>query len=176
MASQKLSKTIRDGIVEDIIADIPQVNYRAQAEKLMRDCISEQLPNEVKNMLKTPYAHRLDTGYFRCAFSNHTIQVAVRGAYTNAEKISDEVKARVMELGALHRTQLEQRDQLTRKVTSMLAAFTTVEQVRKACPEFEKYLPSPIQPVKNLPSVTNTVADLMLAGWPKGKEAPDAQP
>lgn len=36
-------------------------------------------------------------------------------------------------------------------------------------PEAEKYLPKEAKSSTNVPAVANVVADLVKAGWPKGK-------
>ena len=45
---------------------------------------------------------------------------------------------------------------------------STLNALKKAFPEFERYLPTEAQPTKNLPALANVVADLSKLGWPKG--------
>ena len=68
--------------------------------------------------------------------------------------------------------QIEHREKLKEEVTSALKAFSTVKALLKAMPEMEKYVSHLALPAStNLPAVTNVVAKLSEAGWPKDKVA-----
>lgn len=95
------------------------------------------------------------------------ITTVVTGTLIIAGLEMDEVDKALQPIAQL----LIDRETLEVEVESALKAFSTVKAMLSAMPELEKYV-SHLVPAAaaNLPAVTNVVAKLSQAGWPKGKE------
>ncbi len=169
----RLTNIIRDAYVRAAMQDVPQIDYDAQAHKIARAFIisklSEFIPNrEALNQL----AH---SGWLE----KRTVDVpyGIGSCYCIAPsydyvKRHPEVWAQLEELGRKANAQRKQRGELEQKLHAVAYSVTTRKALAAALPEFEKYLPAD-EPAaaRNLPVVTNLIADFSKAGWPKSRGA-----
>ena len=159
-----MNKTEKQAFVRAIMADVPQVDYEAQARKLVEAAVYAAAPPPLKAMLDDPWLLRY---LKRCSVYTYCGNVMCYGL---ADSSFDASKlAGLWELGTGRDAQQDARAELETKLTSTIAGFKTRKQVAAAFPEFIKYLPP--EPVKstNLPALTNIVDQVKAAGWPKGK-------
>jgi Nucleotide modification associated domain 5 len=169
----KLTKYDRQAFVKAVLADIPQIDYREQARKLIYEDSIDQLPKVLQDAARDEkaksYIHT--TSHYLSAFYN---SFTVFGQRYHDYKPSDKIKTKLGELIAAHEAQKEKLDAVEAKLTASIEACTTLKSAKERLPEFEKYLPADRTPEKGvyLPAVANLVADLATLGWPKDKVAP----
>ncbi|MCL2874719.1 MAG: Nmad5 family putative nucleotide modification protein [Betaproteobacteria bacterium] len=65
---------------------------------------------------------------------------------------------------------LRKRAEAKNQLEGVVNGCSTLAQLKKMLPEFEKYMPSETMPTKNLPVIANIVTSLTELGWPKGAE------
>lgn len=170
----KLSEHMREKISRLVIADVPTVNYKEQAETLLRQYGEALVDLPVKAFIKAGYGHLLKVGYGHVrvddARGGRTVNCSIRGLEDGwAEKLPPEQIAEVYDLAKSWLEQDRARDELRLQVYRSLRAFTTVPQLRKAMPELMRYLPEKAQVLETPPAVVSVVAALAEAGW-KPKE------
>lgn len=155
----KLNKYTKQAIVRAIMNDVPEPNKAARHAAVQAAVVKAMSPecrkvyNRTPKALATHYVGSLT--YDECSWETREIVVGdVRGDTLNAilKPYEDEDAAY-----ANARRQLE----------IAVEGCSTLNALKKAFPEFQKYLPTEAQPTKNLPALANVVADLSKLGWPK---------
>ena len=155
----KLNTYTRAAIVRAIMSDVPKPDKTKRHAAVQAAIVKAMSPECRKVYNKTPRAlatqYLGDTTYDGCNW--HTREVFVGDV--PKEQLNEIVKPYEDEDGAHYEayTQLE----------SAIKGCSTLNALKKAFPEFEKYLPTEAQPTKNLPALANVVADLSKLGWPK---------
>ena len=155
----KLNTYTKAAIVRAIMADVPKPDKTKRYESVQAAIVKAMSPECRKVYNKTPKAlatqYLGDTTYDGCNW--HTREVVKGDAPENA--IKDILKP------------YEQEDEAHyaayKQLESAIKGCNTLNALKKAFPEFEKYLPTEAQPTKNLPALANVVADLSTLGWPK---------
>lgn len=158
----KLSKGIKEEIVDAIIRDIPTIDYRAQLEAVARADSLEKLPEALKLAIKNDssvLAH-VNTDSIRCPY---WAQVFGRDY-----KPEGQVYEKLKELANMDDAQRDKIRQLRRNLTAMFETVMTEKAFRERFPEFVQYFPEAIK-TSNLP-VTQVMTELMQVGWPKSKD------
>lgn len=169
----RLTNTDRDAFIKAVLDDVPFVDYQELARVAVQKKAIELLPAKLRALHKE-LGHWLKTD--RLWGLPGGIKTVVIVSF-DEEKTCEAVKADTAFWATIEKmaldmaAQTEQRDALRSKLRSCIYACTTVKQARERLPEFGKYLPSgDDSPVRTLPAVANVVADLVAAGWPKGKK------
>lgn len=165
----KLTKYHRQAFVRSVMDDVPKEDYEAKVHALVIEDSILQLPEKLQKIARdktlSQYVNR--EHYWMREFSNTYVFCISRGDF----KLTAEAQAKFDELNTLQMAQNEARQQLRRKLESAINSCTTDTQVRKALPEFAKYLPEAESPVdRTVPVIANLVSDLMSMGWPKDQE------
>ena len=158
----RLTKEDKASFVINVMRDVPSEDYGELSVKVVRADAESQLPAAVAALLKThpeylridAYCHRIQDNYPR----ERASFIGVSGF-----RLSPEAKVKFDSI--LERK--VKREELSIRVASMIASCSTLKQATENLPEFEKYLPAERTEMKNLPAISNTVAELVKAGWPK---------
>lgn len=155
----KLNKYTKQAIVRAIMNDVPKPDKTKRHAAVQAAVVKAMSPECRKVYNKTPGAlatcYLGDTTYDGLDWRTHEI---IKGDVSEAQ-----IKAVLKPY--------EEEDEAHRKARAQLEAAvegcSTLNALKKAFPEFEKYLPTEAQPTKNLPALANVVADLSKLGWPK---------
>lgn len=164
----KLTNYMRDAFIEAVMADVPAVDYQAQADALVRDHVAKEFAKvfpriditspEVLEWIRPAYIRT--PGALNSVRAHAPDSMSLKGN----EKVWKKLEALS---GQLHRQQ-QTRTALRDRLKSVAYSCTTRKALLAALPEFEKYLPED-EPaaLRTLPVVANVVADFVKAGWPK---------
>jgi hypothetical protein len=192
-----LNKDHKSIIVRKIMADIPVIDYSAQAQALLQAKAVEKMPAEVRAIYDNPdlrgwlqSRHVFLEGHLHTCnmFWQRTSNVAEYGghsmyAYRVHNNIGEEdrklvvdVKSQLDELARAAEAQWRARCSMEDKLKTVLTGIRTLKQAKALLePELHKYLPE--EPPKNgKPAQASTalvpyvVAGLREMGWPKDKE------
>jgi hypothetical protein len=165
----KLSNYHRQTFVDAVMNDVPRVEYSEQARSLIHAEAAAQLPAEIKKI----YDNKELRGWLQAntAVATPRNLSSVYAVAHAGYKPSPELQTILNELSELAGIQHEARAELRARVKATIAACSTRARAMKMLPEFEKYLPSDDNTTSNLPAVANLAAELVKAGWPKGKAA-----
>jgi len=174
MKTIRLTKTYREDLVYAIMLDVPKVNYSGQMLEALKKWLSSTVPAHIQKLVADPtVVNHLKIGYFSTHINSQYVSVGVIGYESGSQHyqtIPPALLAELKDLANKADAQDKARIELRRKLETTLAAFTTVGALRKALPEFTKYLPpaddQPTYPV----AVANTVSALVEMGW---KPAPE---
>ena len=174
MKTIRLTKTYREDLAYTIMLDVPKVNYSGQMTEALKKWLSSTVPIHIQKLVADPTVFNyLKVGYFSTHINSEYVNVGVVGYESgsqNYQSIPPALLAELKDLANKADAQDKARNQLRRKLDLTLAGFTTVKSLRKALPEFTKYLPpaddQPTYPV----AVANTVSALVEMGW---KPAPE---
>lgn len=155
----KLNTYTKAAIVRAIMNDVPKPDKTKRHEALQAAIVKAMSPECRKVYNKTPNAlarqHVGNTTYDGCNW--HTREV-IKG-----DAPEDKIKA----LLKPYDDEDEAYDKAREQLEAAIKGCNTLNALKKAFPEFEKYLPTEAQPTKNLPALANVVADLSKLGWPK---------
>jgi hypothetical protein len=187
-----LNKTHKARIVRDIMADIPMIDYAAQAQALLQAKAIEKMPAEVRAVYDNPdLRHWLATRYA----SNHThlsgsyifwqckngagdwlyVSRCGRNGDPEDRELVTEVHESLTELAKAAEEQWKARSSMEDKLRMMFYDIRTLKQAKTLLePELHKYLPEepPKEPKSAQAStalVPYVVAGLREMGWPKDK-------
>lgn len=172
MAQTRLNEHLRNCIVRAIMDDVPSTDYKEEIKKAAQNVAIELLPPEVRVLAKHPELSQyvrvtsMYLGYIR-------FSINVFGLDDNDYdvKLREAIEPAVTQLNKLHEAQEEQRNIIESKVRGVVHSARTAEALVKIAPEFEKYLPKGTTAPQYPVVVTDTITELMKAGWPKGKKA-----
>ena len=152
----KLTKYTKQSIVRAIIHDLPPIDKEARATAI-KDAIVKTMSSEVRKLLKTnPTALR--TANVEYANPDRWYQEVVVG---------DVTKEQISAIIAPYEKQEAERREADAKLTRAFAGINTLKQAMATFPEFKEYYPTEAEPTKNLPALSNVMADLSKLGWPK---------
>lgn len=165
----RLTKADKDAFIKAVIDDVPQIDYNEKTRTLVHNWAVARMPRVVQD------AYRAHPEYFENNYV-HTPGglcgvFAPTGSKSNISKDDPEFWKQLCELDELNSAQDKVISNLRTKVRAMIEGCSTLKTAQERLPEFIKYLPADRDGTgtTNLP-VANTVADLMNAGWPKGKK------
>lgn len=169
-----LNKTTKAMIIDDIMNDVPRVDYDKQllgrAEHLVKQKQIEVFGSDdrVKTLI---YEGSINYNYIRLynRVYSKTIPVVAYGL-TNGEIESIRKDEQIVEIIDKLIAQDNHLANLRKKLETMFAGIKTKKQAMRVAPEFEKYYPNEVTQTSNLPVVTEVISDLVEAGWPKDKE------
>ena len=160
----KLTKAIRQSFVRAVLDDVPQVDYKEKARKLIQDHFVSLMPPAIKKIyanreLREEYLHKDYVHYYF-----FTAQVFMGHSQDLKGNI---IEHTLKELREAEKEQEKQYDELESKLEGIARSFTTTQKLIEQFPEFEKYLPTEAEQLKNIPAVAEVIPALMAAGWPK---------
>ena len=166
----KLTKVHKQAFVKAVMQDLPQVEYREQAYKLMQDFVTSRMPKEVR----ATYDNK-DTRHWLQPQSRYIDAVGYIG-YVGMSINEDSMKSPerdilVAELKQIEKLACAQREQLKaveEKINAVIAGCGTRKVALARLPEFEKYLPTELEgATAGVPMITDLVVSLTSLGWPK---------
>ena len=168
----KLTKYHKDAFVRAVMNDIPEVDYREQADKYIRDEMFKRLPEVIRNNFKEIEPH-LQVVHISTPYGLRS--TAVRGHFASyGFKEEPGHKEVIDNLAQKSREQVKQREELEVKLNAMIAPVSTLKRALEVLPtEFHKYLPSETEKTGTLmlPAITGMVESLQALGWPKSEPA-----
>jgi hypothetical protein len=192
-----LNKGHKAKIVLDIMADIPMIDYSAQAQALLQAKAIEKMPAEVRAVYDNPdmrhwlakrwvqftnhlsssniFWHRSSNDVSRGHTSLYAYKVHYNSAPEDRELVS-EAHDQIYELAKAAEEQWKARRSMEDKLRMMFYDIRTLKQAKTLLePELHKYLPEE-PPKEPKPAQASTalvpyvVAGLREMGWPKDKE------
>jgi hypothetical protein len=163
----KLTKDDKQAFVSAVMDDVPQIDYNELARKLIMDWAIAKLPDYVKRAYDEGWVetkHVSTPGLLSYVYAPLQERVC-------QEDMPAELWAQLEVLADAMKEQKEKLRQLNESVAASITGCSTLKQAKERLPEFEKYLPADRDGtgISNLPAISNTVAALVQAGWPKGK-------
>lgn len=172
MAQIRLTKQMRESIIQRIMNDVPKEDYDSKARDLLVTSVQNALPKEIQALLGTPLQCHLTSA--RCSVGGeHGQQTSayIPGA-TTSSSVPITAKEAILALLAKDYTQRCSRGALQNELAILFSSFSTVEKLRDKFPQFDKYLPNAEQPTFPVSVVSDVVSHLQQAGWPKGTKKP----
>lgn len=165
----RLNKSDKQAFVLAVMADVPEIDFQEKALALVREEIRESLPDPVRAIY--------DDKKLRPYLGNACVSMpgCFRYQYFDAAtcyEMSRELAAVITKLSDEARAQDNARRELKSRLEGVIESCTTLKRAKELLPEFEKYLPAERGTVidRSVPVISNIVADLTAAGWPKGQE------
>jgi len=164
----KLTNCHRQAFVSAVLLDIPEVDYRAQFQKLIEEDMLVTAPPKIAAVLKDKeLRHYLINGY--SSFHPGGYYSALGGVSVYRDyKPSIPASLKIEELQALGKAQKESREAIEAQISGVIKSCTTLKSAQDRLPEFVKYLPEEDAKGTMLPAIANLAAELAKMGWPKG--------
>lgn len=168
----RLTKLIKESFVRAVMNDTPAIDYDTMIRSSVTEWLKENTPKEIISLAKKhPEYFNTDDYLWLNGFGCIRFDVLPRSSHHQRD-LAYKIQKALAELIGKKKQQDEARNTLKFKLEGTIEAFTTVKAAKAALPELAKYLPEDEEKaVKNLPAIANTIADLVAAGWPKGKAA-----
>lgn len=166
----RLTKADKTLIIEKIIDDIPQQDYRQQAYNLLISESKKLIPTHIQALLETQDADRFDTRFesFSVEYP-YMVSANIRGLHKMDGRIPDKTAKEITKLLELWKDQDQTLSKVRKELEAAFKGIPTLKKAKDIFPEFEKYFPVPDDSPKYLPVHTSVVISLMDAGWPKNK-------
>jgi len=155
----RLTQLHKDSIMRCVANDIPALD-EIKVRQDIATAIEKAMSPAVRRLYKTnPTALRtVDISWY---------DIGCNRSYS-ALVVGDVSKDALTEILKPYKdARSKQRDVLL-QLKYALKGVTTLASAKKLLPEFISYFPTDEEPTKNLPAVTNIMADLSKMGWPKG--------
>lgn len=172
----RLTKLIKESFVRAVMNDTPAVDYNTQIREEATKWLKANVPADLQKLAKKHAEYFAVDEYINVGNTTVPFIVLPIDGYCRRGPRSDmarKLNEHVADIVQKQKHQTDTRNELERKLTGTIDAFNTVKQAKDALPELAKYLPEDeATAVKTLPAIANTIADLVAAGWPKGKAAP----
>lgn len=170
----KLTNTIRSAYTNSVMNDVPEIDFKDQATKIVMAAAIASLPPAVAKIYSDPKTRH----YVSTTWNNFGFITLTYPSGGDRPTLSIEDTRTLAELAEAHATQYKVRNDLKDKVKAAAYSCTTRKALVELLPEFEKYLPSEQEAAsKNLPAIANLMVDLVKAGWPKnGRNKPTIKP
>jgi hypothetical protein len=169
----RLTNTIRESFVRAAMQDVPFVDYKQQAVRLVEAELDKAFSERFNGVKRQDAAA---TGWLEQSGIHLPHPLGTIWTYApsgnRGSALLNEIQKQLNELAEKSKRQNNQHDALRSKLLAVANSVTTRKALAAALPEFEKYLPAD-EPaaIRTLPVLTNVVAEFARAGWPKGKEA-----
>lgn len=161
----KLTNADRKAFVRAVMDDVPKLDYDKAARNLVEQEVKENLPPGLR-IEYDEHKHYFYDGFV--GLPGTLANLHVHGALNYI--LSGPLRELLLELDKEKCAQTEKLKELEGKLTALIGSCSTLKQAQATLPEFVKYLPQERKPTTpNLPVVSNIVADLTRAGWPKGE-------
>lgn len=168
----KLTKTAREIFLNNVMADVPFVDYEQQIEEAVRKEFVDKLPPAVRRVW--------DDAALRSYIETRVVSLPRASdeafvGYVYVPCLSDEryeyaPNNEVQRLVKLNTAQKELRNALMTKLQAVASSCTTDKALREALPEFAKYVPSDTPTDRSVPTLTGVVDAFKQAGWPSDKK------
>lgn len=164
----RLTKTIKDEIIDAIMDDVPKVDY----DTLIQD-------TAIKEGLKTvpPEIMRLKDKYPEWIKGEKYFYVpnfrSLCILHSSDSKSIETTKDIIAPLVKKYNEQIDERKAMQVKLEASFASITTDTKFAELFPDFVKYMPSEVKPATGFAVATTEVLDgLKKLGWPKEAAKP----
>ena len=161
--SKRLTKSIRENIVDAIMQDIPRIDYAEKARTYVQEDALRSLPPKIKEVY--------DDEKLRSYIAEGTVYLRGFGGVrvaTDRYVLTEEAGRIVREYTDAHEEQARNRRNMRNTLLGLFNAVTTFDQALKKLPEFAVYIKrfdtSPTFDATNLP-VANIIPQLAELGW-----------
>jgi hypothetical protein len=163
----RLNQSIKQAFIKSVLSDVPTTDYSELIRQRADQVAAENMPPKVRAVWDDKTL-REALHYDYVYVGRQGMKLPVMGNRQHMENIVN-ADANIRGYLAAAITQNDMLAGLRTKLEAVIGACSTTKQLAEALPECAKYLPP--EPVKGsqLPAIANLVADLMKAGWPKGK-------
>lgn len=168
----RLTKTIKDEIIDAIMDDVPKVDY----DTLIQD-------TAIKEGLKTvpPEIMRLKDKYPEWIKGEKYFYVpnfrSLCILHNSDSKSIEITKGIIAPLVKKYNEQIAERKAMQAKLEASFASITTDTKFAELFPDFVKYMPSEAKPATGFAVATTEVLDgLKKLGWPKEAAKPAEKP
>jgi hypothetical protein len=164
----KLTNEMRKTFVRAIMADVPQVDYREKASKLLQEDSYAKFPNEVKKVYDDSHTRH----FLNVTKVYFNILGYVNFYGSSGYGLPKEVLDAINKLGILHQEQESVRSELINKLNGAANGASTTQKLKFMLPDFESYIPKEVaKPVGQPPAVINIVGDFLALGWKQPTQA-----
>ena len=172
----RLTNDMRLTFVSAVMADVPKIDHETRVRDAVNKAHAAALPHPVKKLLADPelagfVGVRSETLNSTNGLpSNHymSFQLAAPTDKWLEKVVADAAEPLLKEW----RDETERLKELKTKLHAVANSCSTTTKLAEAFPEFARYLPqTEAEGTRNLPALTNVVADFVKAGWPKSKQA-----
>jgi hypothetical protein len=172
----RLSNAMRDSFIAAVMADVPQIDFESRIRDAVNKASAKTLPAAIKKLLADPELSQY-VATRSCTLNRHDgilagSYITFRLPHTSDEdldKLATEVAETIIKEW---NQQVEKTAELRQRLRAVAYTCNTTTTLAEAFPEFARYLPrDEAQATRNLPALTNVVAEFVKAGWPKGKVA-----
>lgn len=171
--SARLTTYSRNAFIQAVMDDVPHVDYSEQAREKVQKFALTKLPAGVAAALKA-FPDWFDVKAYTSlpgTLSNCYVVARERSEFDKLLKADKKLWAELEAMEKANSAQSQTRQALRDKVKGLAYSCTTVSALQTRAPEFAKYIPGASAPLdRSGPVVQNIVADLVAAGWPKGKK------
>lgn len=172
----KLTETMKQAIINAIMADVPSVDYVEQAQKLMTATAIELMPPAVKLFYERGFGEWVRMMTVRAPYLNDNALTAdlsevyhqfywLRVPGINESVFKREHFEPLIPLARALAEQRKARGVLARQVFAQIKSCSTDTALTKRFPEFARYLPKVDEATANLPAETSLITNLMQLGW-----------
>lgn len=170
----QLTKYIREAFVRAAMQDVPKVDYSEQMRAVAQKIIFDSYPPMIQKLVKSndPLLSWLKRNTISFGGNSYSI-IVESDSYSHRAQIEARVSSdeKYKELFSKETEQRTQFRALQTKLESIAEGCKTRKQLAEALPEFEQYLPAPVdKPMRSLPVIANVVSEFVKAGWPKDKQ------
>lgn len=164
MASRRLTKVMRQAFVSAVMEDVPDLNDDICTEEFQA-IIYRHMPPEVQKVYdlnKNWLEKRSEVIYG----DQHNIWIY----YHWDNYVTDSLPQEALQYLDRLRDRRDERRAMRKKLEGITEGARTIKELKTMLPELEKYMPEDTPaPTKQLPVISNLMADVVKLGWPKGK-------
>lgn len=164
----KLTNSDRDAFIKAVMDDVPTIDY----DEVCREKVQKWALARAPETIKAAYAEA--PNYL--SYKYYCVPGSLCGAYGIGDsdcyeisKIDPGFNNELRELASLKDAQIQKNRELEGQLRGVIFSCTTLKKAKELLPEFEKYLPADRDSVvdRAMPVISNLVASLTEAGWPK---------
>lgn len=172
----RISKIFKQQFIENIIGDIPTIDYIEQARNYVREDAFSKLPEEIKKILSnsalSQYIIPKHLAYHLPSLEGSNVYFSMQVSNPIYMLDMDTKKA----LDIILEKQVSQRKttkDIRERIEAQMRNINTDTELKESFPEFLKYLPSNgiTEGTKNLPVGESLYKQLSLLGFPKSEKS-----
>lgn len=180
----RLTMSLRDKIIREILADVPKVDYTTLITAHVRESCKRVLPPAIAALIDTPEEHRLNqlhmyvtnsigqmcgvgSVYAPGVVHSDMNPVGMGTTYGVHNFFTREDCKEYNRLVGLASEQHISLQDIERELRTTLRPYSSTIKLLEDFPKFKKYIPPEPEVTQNLPMVVNTKAvDLLISsGW-----------
>lgn len=165
----RLTNSDREAFIQAVIDDVPTIDYNELCRTMVKTWAVSRLPDAVKAVYMVHPDYIKTCCYGTPAYLTSVYAVSEHDHYCNISDIDPDFNQQLVELGLKEKAQDQKITELRRQIKGVIYGCTTLKKAKELLPEFEKYLPTDrdVDTDRSMPVVSNLVASLSEAGWPK---------